>query len=306
MKKVQIDQYDMLLAVEDHFDVNASDWTSNIPISDAKTALSGQIDALTTEIGLQLQKSTGVTEDKAALRNDLEEKGFILSAALSSYAATNPGMKEMYRNVHFPKSDFPKFREAELIDNISHLNDEAVKVIENLAPYGVTEATLTELLVANDAFRKIKNKPKEVISNRKDATDDIGVMLRQAVSLLDDQMDSLVEMLRATYPQFVSVYFNERHTHSTGHHAFSLTITTLDANTNAPLAKADIEIIGKGIKRVSSDRGYNRVQNLQQGNYQLSISRPGFASQVIPFIIISGETTQLVIEMQSVLTRVLE
>jgi len=304
MQKEQVNRYNMLLTVEFHFDDNAPIWTSNIPISDVKTALSNIIDQITAAATQQGKNSTGTTKNKALLRTDLEEKGLFLSEALSAYAAANHGQDIMYDEVHIPKSTFPRFREDELLVKIENLNASALLVLENLEPYGVTQQTLTDMMAAREAFFQITRRPVEIASSHKTATDIIPTLLNQAEALLDNQMDNLVGVLKATQPEFVSTYFNDRKIHHIGVRTLSLEILTLDASTNSPLAEAHIEIVGKGIKRISSDKGQNRVQNLLEGYYTLSVSHPDFVSQTIPFTIITHETTQLVIEMQKQGTKV--
>jgi len=305
MKKKFDDQYNMLLAVETQFDTNAPIWTSNIPISDAKTALSGLIDQITTVARQQKVTSTGMTMDKAALRTDLETKGIFLSSALSGYASANAGQVHLFKNVHIAKSEFAKLRGADLLETIDNLKDAAISVMENLAPYGVTAATLTELTATRVALHEILKMPEQIISDRKDATDAIPVLLHQATALLEKTMDNLIETLRAVEPHFVNVYFNVRKIHNTGERTLSLETTVLDATNNIPLAKVHIEIVGQNIKRISTEKGQNRVQNLKEGNYTLSVNHLGFVPQMIPFMVISGETTQIVIEMQKEVSEIL-
>jgi len=304
MEKPQIDQLNMLLAVENHFDSNASVWTSIIPISDCKTAFSAKIDEITAAAAVQRENSTGATLDKAELRADLEAKGFFVSSAVGAYASVNPTHNQLNKKTNITKTEFDRFRGPELLNVIDNLNTAAMSVIENLAPYRVTQTTLTELVAARVAFHDIMELPEAVTSNRKDATDIIPVLLHQAVWMLDNTMDKLVEVLRAPQPQFVNVYFIDRKIHHTGARRLSLEITTLNANNNAPLADAHLEVVGKGIKRISSQTGLNRVQNLQEGNYTLSVSCLNFVPQMIPFTIMSSETTQLVIEMQKEVAKV--
>jgi len=301
MIKVQVDQYNMLLAVETHFDINAPIWTSNIPVSDAKTALSATIDQITAAATVQRRNSAGATLDKTALRTALEEKGFFVSSALGAYGSVNQGQDQVFKGLVITKNDFNRFRGGDLLLFIDDLKAAATSVVENLEPYGVTPATLTALMAARVAFHDILKLPGEVTLNRKNATDVIPVLLHEAISMLDNTMDKLMDMLRTAQPEFVNVYFLGRKIHSIGVHTMSLEILTLNANNNTPLVDAHLEVVGKGIKRKSSKSGQNRIQNLLEGNYTLSVSRLNFVSQMIPFTILSGETTQLVIELEEVL-----
>jgi len=297
MNKSQADQYNMLLTVENHFNINTTIWGSHVLISDAKTALSAKIDQINTASGQQKDKSTGATMDKAAVRKDLEDKALFVSKAICAYISLNPGQRELHQTVYVSKTALIKFRGPDLLYYVECLDEAAVSVLENLAPYGVTEVTITDLMQARTAFYDNMKTPAAIIANRKDAAQAVADLLHQAIAILNDTMDNLIGVLKASEPHFVNVYFIERKIHRIGKHTRSLEITTVNAADRTPLEGVQIQVVDHNIKRRSSKIGLNRVQNLKEGYYTLSVSRPDFVSQVIPFTIISGQTTQLVIEM---------
>jgi hypothetical protein len=300
MQKTQIDQYDMLLTVENHFEDNPTLWSANVPLTAAKTQFSAKIDEIAVEVATQLLNPVGITIDKANLRNDLQNKGFAVSAAISGYAAAVPGKNDLYDRVHFTKTDFDRFREAELLGVITNMHREATTEIVNLAPYGVTAATLTALLAANNAFGAIMKNPNTAIAKRKAATDRIAVLLPEAIRLAETRLDNLVTGLSVAQPQFAAIYSNVRALNSTQTNPLSLTITTLRAVTNEPIANANIEIVSEGITRISSDRGYNTVQNLVAGPHQIKVTHPNFVTQTVSFTVVSGETTELIVVLEGV------
>lgn len=71
MIKPQIDQYDMLLSVENHFDDQPTAWSGNAPIAASKTLLSAKIDEIAVQVALQLVNPTGITAEKNQIRNSL-------------------------------------------------------------------------------------------------------------------------------------------------------------------------------------------------------------------------------------------
>lgn len=300
MLKTQIDQYDMLLTVENHFDDNPTAWSANAPLTAAKTLFSAKIDDIALEVAIQLVNPTGATVDKANLRTDLESKGFTISAAVSGYASATVGKNDLYNRVYLSKNDFYKFREAELLGVITNLHREATTELANLATYGVTAPSLTALLAANNAFGAIMKNPGEAIAKRKSATDRIAVLLPEAITLAETRLDNLIVAINSTQPQFSSIYTTVRALNNSATNPLSLTVTTLEAVTNQPIANANLEIVGEGISRVSSERGYNTVQNLVSGPHQLAISHPNFVAQTVPFTIVSGETTELVVVMERI------
>jgi len=288
----------MLQLVETHFDLHATIWESNILISDAKTALSAKTEQIMAALVQQRDNSVGVTLDKAALRKDLEEKALSISTAICAYTIVNPGHKELYKTAYITKTTLVKMMEVELLYYVECLCDAAMPVLENLAPYGITEATLSGLMDARNGFYEMMRVPGEITSNRKEATEAISVLLHQAIAILDDSMDRLVKVLSNSAPEFVNSYFNERRIHKAGTRTMSLEITTVNAADNSPLAGAKIEVVDHRIKRKSSISGKNKVQNLKEGYYTLSVTHTDFVPQTIPFTIISGQRTEIVAKLQ--------
>lgn len=296
MEKRQIDQYDMLLSVENHFDDHAALWSTNIPISAAKTEFSGKLDTLATQVALQLQNPTGVTVEKNTARKNLEDFAFRISAAVRGYAS-QANLQDLYRRVDIARSDLQRFRDAELVGVVSNLVEAAQGVVAQLENFGVTADDLEELGDANTAFGTLMKNPAAAIAKRKAATDKIAILLPPLMDFLTQRMDNLIVAISSAQPEFVDIYNNVRAVNDTATNPLSLTITTLEANTTVPVVHAQLEIVGEGITRVSGERGYNRVQNLVAGNHTLQVEHPNFVSQSIPFTTVTGETTELVVQM---------
>ena len=299
MTKTQIDQYDMLLTVENHFDDNATLWNTNVPLTASKTLLSSKIDTIAEQVAIQLLNPIGTTIDKTALRNDLQNKGLALSAAVSAYAATT-GKNDLYYRVNLNKTDFERYREAELLGVITNLHREATTELANLAPYGITALTLTVLLAANTAFGTVMKNPNQAIAKRKTATDAIADLLPETIIILETRIDNLMVGLAATQPQFAEIYTAVRALNSSPTNPLSVTITTLNAVTNQPIANANLEVVGEGITRISTQRGYNTIQNLIPGPHQIKVTHPNYTTQTVPFTIVNGETTELVVLLEPV------
>lgn len=296
MEKRQIDQYDMLLSVENHFDDNATLWNTNVPLSTAKTEFSTKLTDLATQVALQLENPTGTTLVKDAARENLEALAFRIVAAARGYAS-QADLKDLYRRVDFSKTDFSRFRDAELVGVVTNLVQDLEPVAVELESFGVNADTLEDLGVANTTFGNLMKNPTEAIAKRKAATDKIATLLPPLMDFLTMRMDNLIVAISDAQPEFVDIYYNVRTINDTATNPLSLTITTLEAGTQVPIANAQLEIVGEGITRISSERGYNTVQNLASGPHDLLATHPNFVTQTVRFTVVSGETTELVVQM---------
>jgi hypothetical protein len=300
MEKNQIDQYDMVLATENHLNVNVNLWQNNIPITATKSVLSSKITELAGEIAIQIHNSTGIAEDKAVIRKKLEEQTFYIASACKSYAGAI-GNKELTKTCDQSPSELMQAKEVELIG----ICDDVLQVVQNnlggLSNYGITENVLNDFQMTKSAFLNIKSNPKEAISKRAAATLKISKLLPEILDVISSRLDNDMVLMSMSQPKFVEVYKFVRGIDNSPTNALSLTITVLDETTNTPISNVNIEIIGQGISRKSSERGYNRVQNLTEGAHELKLSHPDYETLTVPFTVVATETTELVLNLRKAL-----
>jgi hypothetical protein len=292
MEKFQIDQFDMLLAVENHFNDNTPPWTTNVPVAAAKTQLSAKIAGIGTQLAIQLVNTTGITEDKQVARQRLEAQAFTISAAISGYA-TATGNGDLYNRTHFAKSAIAEYRDTELIGLATNLILDANAQITNLAPYGILPATITTFVASQTAFAAIMKNPVEAIGRRKAATEKIATLLPDAMVFLTTALDNLMVALEATQPNFVDIYNNVRQINSSPTNPWSLTTTCLDSVTQLPIKDVTIRIADVGIVRTSPESGFNTYQNVKEGEHTLEASHPNYTTQSVTFTVVGNQTTEL-------------
>lgn len=296
MTKQQIDQYDMLLAVENHFEDNTKVWNSNIPVSNAKALLSQKLDALAQEVAQQLINPSGITQAKAEVRSQLEKQCYTLAAALRGYASVQE-KDDLYKRADISSTDFLRYREAELIGVVVNLIADGRDVLAELEDYGVSRNSLDDLETLNLNFGNLMKDPDAAIAKRKKATDKIAELLPEALEILATRLDNLIVSLQDSQQEFVNIYNNLRQIQDTAVNPLAFTITTLEAETNVPVAGVELEIVGENIHRISSERGYNTVQNIPAGPHNISASHPNYIPVTLPFSIVSGETTELLVSL---------
>ncbi|MFN8283385.1 MAG: hypothetical protein U0U67_09240 [Chitinophagales bacterium] len=294
MLKEQIDQYDMLLTVEKHFNDNIGIFTAGSPILATKTLFSSKITALAAQIAIQLINPTGLTEDKNNARAALENQAFILGAACCSYASAN-NKPDLYNRCDYTITDLRRFRDAELIGICTNLLADATANAAALVPFKVIPATLTNFQAAITAFSNVMKTPTEGIAKRTVATAKIAELLPQILELVEERLDKDVIAYTTTNPAFVEVYNTVRLINSSPTSTLSLTITVLEAVNHTPIPNVQLEIIGEGITRKTSERGYSTIINLVSGTHTIKTNHPNYQPLEQSFTVVSGETTELVL-----------
>jgi hypothetical protein len=296
MEKNQIDQYDMLLSIENHFDDNNVVWATNVPIATTKTLLTNKLRTIGEQYAIQLLNPAGITENKEFTRQVLEDQAFIICAAVGGYANI-AGKKELFRITNFTKTDLARFRDAQLLGECVNINRETNIEIANLAPYGILPATLTAFTTAMNNYSAAMKNPTGAIAKRKAATDKLAVLLPEAIEILAMRLDKLIVALTASQPAFVDIYNNVRTINSSPTNTISLTTVCLNSVTSTPLEKVKLSIVGENLDRQSNATGTNIFQNITEGTHTLTATLPGYEDYTIDFVVVSGITTELVINM---------
>ena len=297
MERQQIDQYDMMLSVENHLDDNPTLWAGNAPITATKTVLSSKIDLLAVQVAVQLLNTTGVTADKDSSRATLESLIYSMGASLCSYAGAS-GMGDLYNRCHYSRTDLSRFRDAELVGICTNLAADATANLAALAPYGIVAATVTALNTANGNFGAIMKNPTEAISKRTVSTAKIAEIIPDImVNVLEKRLDNDIEMLAATQPAFVNGYGTLRLINDSPTQTLSVTFQTVIDGSNLPLSAVGISITPDNINRTTSARGYSSILNLGEGTHNLVAKRPGYVSVKMDFVVVNGITTEVVIVM---------
>jgi hypothetical protein len=298
MTKEQIDQYDMLLSVENHFDDNTTVWTSVPPLAASKALLTAKIRAIGEQAALQLLNTDGITASKDAARAVLEDQTFVIGSALAGYASIIAN-KDLYERNKYTPTALTRFRDAELIGVSTNLLRDANTEMANLAPYGVLPANTVTLNTNINAFGAIMKNPTEAISKRKSATDKLVDLIPEAITILETRLDNLVVAIASTQTNFVDVYRNVRAINSSPTSAWSLTTTCLDSQSQLPIAGVKLSIVGERMDRISSDTGFNTYQNLKEGSYTINATHPNYQDATVAFTIVAGITTELMVTMNA-------
>ena len=296
MEKVQLDQFDMALSVENHFNDNTAPWTANVPISAAKTILSQKIAAIGAQLAIQLINTTGIAANKEILRKSFEDQLFVVSSAVSGYASV-VGNKDLYDRTYNARSTYTLMKDVILTGTCVDLIVDANAEMANLAPYGVLPANITALTTTMNAFSGIKSDPEKAIARRKAATEKIAELMPDLMSFLNTRMDNLMVALEATQETFVDIYRNVRLISSSPTTTISLTTTCVDSVTEEPIEGVELIVVSNNEQRTSPASGVNIFKNLPAGDDKMQIDHPLYLQQVVEYTLVNNQTTELVFEL---------
>ena len=252
---------------------------------------------------------TGITANKNQLRETLIVQSIDVSRKMVAYA-TYVNNQVLLSEINYKERELRKSADTILKDCCQVIYDRANSNLAALSTYGVTAPILTTLLNALNAYNTAIPKPRLGIADKKIAT-------TQLVSLLktvDDNLakiDTLVEIVRITQPNFYNEYKTARKIVETGVGSLALKGKITDSVSGAGLKGATITITPDSsnkslkasggnsavVKRTADKGGFN-VKSLAEGSYSVTISKPGYKDAVVTVDVTNGELSVVDVELE--------
>lgn len=214
MDSNQKDKYDMLLKVDDFFDDHSADTASHSRIAPKHLELKGVIKDMEEAAMTAEADQTGVTEDKAALRTELEKLVFTARTAVAGLARDTPDRK-LLRSVSFTLNDLRKMSDATLFFKGSMVRSRASTHLAALADYAYAPAQLTALTDTLADFLDIASEPLDAIDERAVANEQVAALLAKAEDLLES-LDGYMDTFRFSLPMLYTEYSMARGIDDTG------------------------------------------------------------------------------------------
>jgi hypothetical protein len=295
MNKIQEDTLNMYEATDSVLQSHAAIWTPNVPFNTAVGLFKAKVDAIEDLRDQQEEDTTGVAEDKSNKRQSLEDQTFLIGSIITAYASTT-GNRELLQKVNFGRSELSKARDNELPGMSEQVHQAAVDNAVAILPYGVTALMTTALGAAITDFVNYISKPRAAQSEVTAATEQLPAQFEAATTLLEERIDTGMELFRAANPDFYAQYHNARIIVNSPTQKRALNAHFVDDTTGLPVPHVKVNVDGI-IERRSSSFGNIRVQNLGEGGHSLTGIIPGFVQANENFNIISGETTSIEIRL---------
>lgn len=142
--------------------------------------------------------TTGVTQSKADAETVLEERAFLLSAALRNHFKKTDDA-ENYAKVNYSKSAIQSLRHQDLVTTTRIIRDcgTAALTHADAGKRGITTAKVTALTEAIDAFDALLAAPRHKINDRSAYVRELVTQLAACLTQMED-MDDLVLQFAGT------------------------------------------------------------------------------------------------------------
>ncbi|KAF0140046.1 MAG: hypothetical protein FD122_2807 [Stygiobacter sp.] len=209
MKRHEANKLNMLKAVNAVLESSITIVSEYPALSEAATELKtkiAEVNAIDNKFSTSID---GKTSTKNMLEDELIEDLMPVKAALYAYAVRNKN-EELKTLTKESESTLKRMRDPEFLQKAELIKTEAQKHLADLAAYKITEAVLTELQEKITAFGEALDGKDTGFANRSALRIALTEKFDEADSILAEQLDALIELVRKTNILFYDQYYAAR------------------------------------------------------------------------------------------------
>jgi hypothetical protein len=189
-----------------------------------------------------LKSTKGVTTDTKNIRATMQLIAHKCASALSAYAATQKN-NTLRAKVNYTLNNMSAKKKEEIDDICQTIHYEATIHLSVASGFGYAQTDLNDLQQAITLYRIRMQDPRQAIITRIQALQSLRAQLKEIKTILFKQiLDSMVNTLRLSNPEFVRGYFQSRTIIDLGSTTAKLRGTIKSTNQH-PLINATITII---------------------------------------------------------------
>ncbi len=280
MTRHQINELNMMDAVEQLFNANTGIWSANPAVSAAYATFTSHVTAINANDTAQKTSSIGTTQTKATAQMNMAVAAIAVANAGKAYA-TATGNQVLFDAMNHTKTEIIHASDTDADDICQNIHDNLLPFIANTTAYGATAASLTNLQNLINTYSGMIGKPalqKSIVVN---ATLTLVQHFAAANALLKNSLDTLMVQYQTSNAVFYNQYKAVRVINDIGHrHSVILTGFVYDNHAHA-LTGAIVSLTGHAAhQKVTNATGEYKFTRLHIGTYTITVSAAGFVTQV--------------------------
>lgn len=205
MNNNKVPKLRMFIAVTNVCDQHATAYATLPAFGTAYAAFKGLVKNINDGNTLLQGSTTGITDEKLAKRIAMADMAITVVSALKAYAhATNNA--NLIAETDIVKDDILSCKETDADDICLHIHDLGELHLTKLADYGIAQADLDTLSSSITSFTEKIGSPRKHIIDTKTVRANITKYFKEADSILLNQLDNLVTVLKTKAPDFYDAY----------------------------------------------------------------------------------------------------
>ena len=264
-------------------------WIGNVPFTTQYNLFLPIIGEIEAQAEIQETSSHGSTEQKSNTRTSLEAQMNYMISAMKAYARAS-GVENILNDVDYTPSELKRATGNNIAVWAGDVHRVATTNLLPLTPYGISQPKLDTLDDTKEAFLLLLKAPENVIQDVKRATETIASLFTQGNTILNEQLDELINLFVPEHQDFVDAYRIAREISDPATITIALKGKVIDSATQKPIPGADIYFQEIDLHVKTNKNGTFQRKNLPNGPVHVVISYPGFLTKIVDVMIFPGQT----------------
>ena len=151
----------------------------------------------------------GVSAVKDAKREVVADKGYAMASSIAAYAVISNEVS-LINQMKISHWDLKASSRSRVLQHLDLILTSATEHVNDLGDFGVDQSTIDELQGLRDELDVLLSAPRNAIVERKVLTQQIKLLSKDIDALLKLQLDKLMVVLKADFPQFYAQYKSAR------------------------------------------------------------------------------------------------
>lgn len=243
---------------------------------------------------------SGIALEKSKVKKDLIVAAADYSGMILSFAKAR-GNNILLKEAKFTESDLDSISNVALLDFSGIVLRKAEENLEALKEYGITADTQKSLVELRAKFNSLIASPRTGVTQRSDATKALIGIFRKADAALEN-MDFAVNGVKRRLPEFYTSYRSARILVDLGKTRLALT-AMVRGSEGKPLSGVVFKIKPENsvdgiLKKKTAKTGGLHIKTLPTGNYEVTLSKPGYREKSMTVSVTEKERTEVIVEME--------
>ena len=305
MTRRQLNKLSMLMALNEYFTVNIAIIKSIPNLESIANAIKSLINSMQLLSEQQITNRHGVSDSKKLIKAGLVADCADIARKLSAYAAINSN------DVLLNKSKTSDYKLSRLSDEkltsfCMLILDLGKQNLTAATSYGLNQASLIKLDTGIKSFVNAIPDPRLAIVDKKQATEQLVILFNQADERLV-KSDLLVGIVKLSQPIFFSNYKFVRSIIDRVGRGLQLKISVIDKSSGESIRGALCQLIhdtatnkASLISKKTATKGSTNIKSLDEGKYNLTISKSGYKTEIQVVYVTMNEFTRVIIKLEKI------
>lgn len=237
---------------------------------------------------VQVQETSvkGFTQNKKKAKGKMAGKALKIAGALKKYAADIED-SALFEAVNFTESELLYTTDTLVRERCLLIQTKAMLHAVDLVPEGITAADLTELSTLIVAYETIIGSPSQIKANKKEATANLKVFIKQTDLILKQKIDMLMLQFKDSNSSFYDKYVIDRKVIDLGvqHTRASGVVTDTEGNV---VEDAIVSVVGTDLVKTTDSDGVYLFKPFIPGDFTITVEKEGFVTKTIADVHVSA------------------